>query len=123
MAGHRLAHNINHRVSASFITFTPEAEDHILSFLGAPDTSLNLYLVWGLKIADKNGRVVLYDPDWSIAISSSAPTEDAVALCIRGHTVHMDFRSFRDVAGRTVYLSHGHSSDEAVTSGDILKVA
>jgi len=106
-------------VSAAFITFTPEAEDYIASFFEDADTPLGLYLTWGTKITSKDGRVVLHDRDWSLALSREAPQEDAVALSIRGRSVHMRLSSFQQLAGRTVYLSRGHSSDTSVTCVDI----
>jgi hypothetical protein len=110
-------------MSAAFITFTPEAQDHIASFFDDTGTPLGLSLVWGTKITSKDERVVLHDRDWSIALSRDAPTDDSVALCIRDRTVHMRLSSFQQLVGRTVYLSHGHSSDRSVTCGDLLKVS
>ena len=118
-------------MSAPVVTFTPEAEDYILSFFDTAEpargragssASLSLWLVWGPKVTAKDGRVVVDHQDWSLSVSRSLPEEDSVALNIRGRRVHMPLRSFGEIVGRTVYLSHGHSSDISVDCGDLLKV-
>jgi hypothetical protein len=103
------------------ITFTPDAEDHI-AFFADGGRPVGLRLVWGTKVTSRDGRIVLHDEDWSLSVSARPPTADDVRLCVRGQTVHMPFSTFEYLVGRTVYLSHGHSSDPTVTCGDLLKV-
>ena len=109
-------------MSAAFVTFTPEAEEYITWFYEHDDRPLSLSLVYAIKVTSKDGRVVLDDRDWSLSISRDAPADDCVSLCIGGRSVYMRFATFQQVVGRTVYLSHGHSSDTSVTCGDLLKL-
>ncbi len=110
-------------MSAASITFTPEAQDYIASFRDASGASLGLYLAWGTTVTSRDGRVVLHDTDWSISISKDVPSENSVAVRVGDFTAYIRRSSFEELAGRTVYLSHGHSSDTSVTCGDLLKIS
>jgi hypothetical protein len=110
-------------MSTGAITFTPEAAAHIAFFAEHSQQPLQLFRTWGVKVTAKDGRVVLHDSGLSVVVSSVTAPDNCVPLYIGGHTVYVSFEDFSALCGYTIYLSTGHSSDPAVTCGDLLKVA